>query len=216
MKLIFKSSIDDYLFFIVITVGLIFAMQGKAISSHLFNGNGNWIREYNVAPHMLCAVCGGLYQFIRGRNMGLRKSMLFAPAVGFLSVFLIHLSSSSPSILVFSIQLLLLIFACGVIALEPYVKENKFETEFWKLFIESSMKIVRYILMLYIAGFALLKFLSDGVGESKEGFLTSFIYPTVMFVYGIFVIGYWLAIPSWENLVKSYTIDDSDKNITIC
>lgn len=66
------------------------------------------------------------------------------------------------------------------------------------------MKSIRYLLMIYVAGFALLKFLSDGVGESKTGFITSFVYPTVMVLYGVFIVGYWLAIPAWESLVEAH------------
>ena len=205
-----RKYLDEF-FFLAILVGLVFAMHGKSIAGKLFNLNDHWLREFSIVAHLLCVICAAIFQFIRRLNLPLRQSMAVAPIIGIISVFVIHLTSGSPSIVVFSLQLLVLIFAAVVIGLEPYLNRNDLDPEFWKLFLESGMKAIRYLLMLYVAGFALLKFLSDGVGESKEGFLTSFMYPTIIVLYCTFLAGYWLAIPGWENLVKSHTVNKIEK-----
>ncbi len=212
LKKIFRSTLDDYLFFFVILLGLLFATHGKSISDALFNGHPYWLRDINVLPHLLCILVAAIIQYIRGKKWRLQVSMAVTPLLCLIAVFLVHITSNGPSILVFTVQLMLLGVACGVIALEPFLQRKDLTQEFWKIFMDSAMKAIRYVLMLYIAGFALLKFLSDGIGESRDGFLTSFIYPTVMVVYCLFIVGYWLAIPGWENLVRSHTVSSIRKS----
>jgi hypothetical protein len=199
-----RNIIDEWLFVLVVFVGLVIAMQGKAMAGHLFGASPDWIREESPFTHMLCAAIAGGLAIIRNSPMSLRIRTLSATVISFVGVTTIHIFSSGPSVLVYCLQLLLLIFAATVVAIERDILYRDFEPAFWKLILDVAFRVIRYVIMLYVAGFALLKFLSDGIKEDKLGFLTSFAYPTVIVVYSLFIVIYWLALPAWENLVRSH------------
>lgn len=204
------KKVDPYLFVLVILSGLVFAMHGKALAAYIFTDRNSPFRELYFLPHILCLALAVAMQLIRSINISLSHKILSVACVSIIGVMGIQILSSSPSVLVFSVQLMTLIFVNAVIALEPTVMDESLSKEFWELFLGVSLKLIQFLLALYVAGFALLKFLSDGVAESQDSFLTSFIYPTISFVYGIFIVAYWLGVPIWENIVQAHRIPNRE------
>lgn len=119
-----QSKVDNYKFIIVLFVGLVLAMEGKVIASFIFNGSGVLIREWNITPYILCAFIASSFQYIRSKPWCIKTKMLNASFIGGGAVMLIHTTSSSPSVLVFAIQIFLVVCALSVLALEPTVRRK--------------------------------------------------------------------------------------------
>ena len=117
--------------------------------------------------------------------------------------FSIQVLAKSPSFLVFWIQIFLLATVVIVIAIEPIFR-NKMDKEFWKLVFDYFFRLIRYFMVVYIAGVAVLKYISTGDKESTMGFLATLFYPTLIMLICFFFIGFWILIPCWNKLVLNY------------
>ena len=181
-----------------------FVLHGKASSSFLLQLTDDpFSQKYGWQVYLVLLLSStGLVALRRfSINQGLKA--LIAVFLGALGSFLSTMYSEHPSSLVLFLKLFLFSAVIFVIYMETFLSKN-LSKEFWKIMTESITKGIRYIIALFLGGFALLQYLSEGVGESRDGFLTTFIYPSITMVLSFFVLGYWLFLPAWEKMVECY------------
>ncbi len=198
------QQFDKILFVSLLFLAEVFIVQGKAISSVIFQGSDKWIREESVLIHFLILLSALLYQWLRDQKYSLKISLFIAPAISLWTCTYFLIFGAGSSFTIFFVQLALYAAACIVIAIEPYLTD-KMHPEFWRLMLSSGVKGIKYIIAIFVAGVAALKFVSAGVGESPVGFITTFFFPTVSLILVLFFIGYWALVPCWEQTVKAYT-----------
>ena len=218
-----KNSLEivlDSIFFVVIQVFLTFvALHGKKLSSVLLcNTNCSYIYSdifqpsyNNLEGWLLLLVFPVFSQFLRVSKFTLTYIGFLGSAVGAIvcCLYLIYFNMKSP------IVFLTLGFQYGigvVIVGVDKILQFEHEVSFWELIFSTISKLVGFIVILFGAGSAILQFVSEGTGESIKGFLSSFLYPTIIIVGILFMIGYWILIPTLlkihqaKKLTKSRTI----------
>ena len=105
--------------------------------------------------------------------------------------------------MVFFMHLYVLIVSVAIILIEPVFLEE-LDRSFWQLFVDGLLRGIRYVLLLFTAGVAVLQYLSAGLGEEPSGFLTTLFYPTVIMILSIGLVAQWLLVPAWAVLIDGF------------
>jgi hypothetical protein len=127
--------------------------------------------------------------------------LVVGASVGFFSALGVQFNDKA-SILIFFLQVFLYATACGVVWIEHYLNYH-LDKDFWKFMFENVFKSIRYILVVYGVMIVVLKYISSTNGEKTIGFVTTLAYPTIVVLVSIFMISYWVLVPSWEKYVSS-------------
>lgn len=195
-------TFDRFLFAALLLAGQEFIIQGKSISMALFEGYDTWVRDTSLVIHTTTLVSVMLLQWLRDREFDIRINFFVAPLISITACMVVILASSIASITVFFVQLALYGTACLIIILEPQFQQPM-HPDFWKSVFSSIVSAAKYIIALYVAGVAALRFISEGLNETPGGFTSTIFYPTMSLMLIFFFMGYWILIPAWENFVKA-------------
>jgi len=66
--------------------------------------------------------------------------------------------------------------------------------------------LFRYSFIAYGIFAVSLRVISNLNHENTKGFISTLVYPSIVFILSIFAIVYWLLIPILESIVKCYEI----------
>lgn len=199
----FDKALDAFLFVIVQVFLTYVALHGKNLSSEILNSlecsfTFSEIVQpayNNLESWLLIFVFPLFSQYLRSSKFTLTYIGLLGSVVGvFVCCFyLIYFELKSPIIfLTLGFQ-----YAIGVVVVGvDKILQFDHEASFWELIFSTISKLVGFIIILYGAGSAILQFVSEGTGEPIEGYLSSFLYPTIIIVGILFMIGYWILIPT--------------------
>jgi len=201
----YRKIIDDILFWCIIVVGEFIALHGKAIASFLFSKSSTLLRhiEAPIFVYIILFLSTTALSLIRLTEWNPKHKVVLSALIGLISAIATQLVALTyaKSTLIFFLQLFIYATACGVIWIENYLRLN-LEKEFWRFMFENVFKAIRYILILYGAMIVILKYISSSNGETTISFITTISYPTFIIVISIFMISYWVLIPSWEKFVE--------------
>ena len=202
-----KSKIDNFLFVTVLLAGEILALHGKAMASFLFANAPSPLRSIYFPEYIYAILFTASMGFvlIRISNWKPATKLIISTCTGFLAAISTQFYDR-PSSLIFFLQLFIYATACGVIWIEHYL-EYELDKDFWKFMFENVLKFIRYILVVYGAMIVILEYISSTNGEKTIGFITTLAYPTIIVLVSIFIIGYWVLIPSWEKYLMSSKIE---------
>jgi len=203
--------IDD-LFFVSLLLGaLLLAIHRKAISDVVFNDGTNFLvlGYHHAAIYFLTILTAVLYGFSRRWKASFRVRGTALFALTLLYPASCQALASSPAMLVFFLQLYLSSVAAAIVFGADLLTRD-LPTDFWKLFFDNSMKSIRYVLVVFTAGLAVLQYLSTGKGESPEGFLTTLFYPAAILVLSIGMAGQWVLLPAGEKLIDAYASEQDE------
>jgi len=211
-----RHGIDSILFFLAFFIAEVFALHGKAFASFIFNNGNSIFRESAHKPEIYGVLFIAVLacQAMRHFDLENRSKLLLASMIGFGAAIAVQMHDS-PSVLVFFLQVFVFATVAGIIWMESFLTEEM-EKEFWVLLFENVFKSIRYILVGYAALIVVLKFISSGGRESTIGFLTTLFYPTVIILFSIFAIGYWILIPCWQRIVLLYKAPYMSTNRRTC
>lgn len=200
-------DLEPVAFIAFVCVSQLFILHGKAVSDHFLNGTPSLL---NVGFHwldiyFLAIVPALIFQAIRLHAPSIfhmqRLSLLIMVTVVGIPAWIQWLSTlRSPLVLV--TQFFFLAVMGGIVIVERIFSQD-LKKDFWKQMNEGSIKTIRTILTLYTAGLAVLKFVSSGLGETIPGFISSLVYPSVILVVGVAAILYWIALPSWLQVIEA-------------
>jgi len=207
---------DSILFFLAFFIAEVFALHGKAFASFIFDNGSSIFRESAHKPviYGVLVIAVLACQAMRHSDWENRSKLLLASVIGFGTAIAIQMHDS-PSILVFFLQVFVFATVAGIIWMESFLSENM-EKEFWVLLFENVFKSIRYILVGYAAMIVVLKFISSDGRESTIGFLTTLFYPTVIILFSIFAIGYWILLPCWQRIVILHKVPMNPFNRRAC
>ncbi|AEI15418.1 hypothetical protein Flexsi_1779 [Flexistipes sinusarabici DSM 4947] len=186
---------------LAIVVGELVAIHGKAASSFLFAGGASFLREIPrpIWVYLILAISSVIYILLRLTKWNPSTKMLAGVFVGFIATIGMQLNDNSSSLILF-LQLFVYATATGILWIESYFQLD-LEKDFWKFMFENVFKSIRYILVVYGAMVVVLRYISSSNGEKTIGFITTLSYPTVIVLGVVFMIGYWVLLPSWERYV---------------
>ncbi|MEQ9308115.1 MAG: hypothetical protein RLN90_01590 [Balneolaceae bacterium] len=210
----FDKVFDSFLFVIVQVFLTFIALHGKSLSAEILNStessfifNDIFQSAYNNLEGWLLILVFPLFtQFLRYSRLTLTDLGLLGSAAGvFVCCFyLIYFDVKSPIIfLTLGFQ-----YAIGVVVVGvDKILQFEHEASFWELIFSTISRLVGFIIILYGAGSAILQFVSEGTGEPIEGYLSSFLYPTIIIVGILFMIGYWILIPTLMKIHEAKKLE---------
>lgn len=189
--------------------GIYLSLHGKALAETLLRVEDvHLVRpsDHTALVYIPIFLALGIMLFFRHIEMSTRRVALYGSMCGAVGAIFSSALSEDPE----SSVLFLKVFMFGALLVVIYLErflDGDYGVEFWKTITDSVAKGVRYIIALFIGGFAVLKYVSDSIGESKDGFMTTLVYPCFVMLISFFMWGIWLFLPAWEKLVESYKSD---------
>jgi hypothetical protein len=194
----------------------VFALHGKHAISYVFNGG---VEYYNVdflriEVAFILIISTVLYIYLRIVKKGLTFKAFIGSFIGFVSfcilAYFYYLSESKEIISLFLFLFLHVITVYLLIVEESM--QCEMEKEFWKFIVEFNTVIVRFILLILITGVAILRFFAEN-NQGYNGFLGLILHPTLIALFSIFQICFWLILPAWKEMTNGYKIErESVKN----
>lgn len=208
-----ESVVDSVLYVFSIFFVSIFIVHGKGFSSFLFGGSEVIYQEpfYNLSATLIFLLAAVGYELLRRARISQGLTIIIAVFLGLLTASLSLFYSVSA--LVFFLLLYIYIIASGVAILTPYLS-MKMDKEFWKIMLDSGLSIMRFILIMFVAAAAIVRFISSGSGESKIGFLSTMFYPVITLIVSYLIVGFWVLLPCWNNMVEGYKISRTYQKLT--
>jgi hypothetical protein len=188
----------------------IFSVHGEQAMSFIFNGGVDYYNKdlLNLEMAITLILTTTLYTYLTTVKKGLTFKATLGSAIGFLSFCTFsYISYLAKSTAILSIFLFLFLQVVTVYLL--IVKESmqfEMEKEFWKFIVEFNTVIVRFILLVLITGVAILRFFAENSHDYKD-FLGLIIYPTLIALFSIFQVCYWLILPAWKEMSDGYKIE---------
>lgn len=197
---------DSLLLGATFLVGIYLSLHGKALAETLLRVKDvHLVRPTDHTLLVYLPILLALAAMLAFRHfpMRTRSVALFGSICGAVGAVLSSALSEDPEASVLFLKVFMFGSLLVVIYLERFLDQD-YGVEFWKTITDSIAKGVRYIIALFIGGFAVLKFVSDGIQETKDGFMTTLVYPLFVMLVSFFMWGLWLFLPAWEKLVESY------------
>lgn len=197
-----SGLVDGIGFIVVVAVGFFVTIHGKALAYLLFGegprfAQAEWEAAAVYAASLSLAV---LLQAVRTYGGGIDTKASLTMFLTIAGPFVLQAAAYRKSALVFILQLYLLAVASSVAVIEPLFERNM-SREFWKILLDGILKAVRYILLLFTAGIAIVRFIADSGEESVDNFLTTLFYPTLLMMISLGLIFRWILVPSLEQVL---------------
>ena len=183
MKLRMHS--DLILFICIIFLISTFIVHGKALSSSVFTESEKFYQDrfWSLPAIVMFAFIALVYGILRHLQINQRIKFVMSCIFGFIAA-----SGSfifSVSILVFFLLFYIYSICSLIIMIDPYLKMDM-DTEFWKILIDSGLRVMQFFLVVYIAGAAIGRFISQNTGETTMGFVSTMFYPLI-----VLIVGFW-------------------------
>lgn len=210
----------DSIFFMTVILFLTFiVLHGKQVSTFIIGGAADTDIElkilepsYNTTLAWLgMFVMPFLLQYLRTWNVSITRIGFWGSAFGVLCCLGYFLFFPIKSPIIFFTQGFLYAVTIVVVGIETYLNHDH-TSNFWELIFSTISKLVGFIIVLYGAGSAVLRYISSQSQESVDGYISSFLYPTVIIVGVLFMLGYWILIPVLEKIHEKNLVSlSSDK-----
>jgi hypothetical protein len=211
------TLVDSVLVFGALAGVNLLTMHGKQLSAAVLTQEPDWLWRNAYDFWAYGSIIAGAAAIAAVGSLKIRPSYL-ALGLTFVSVtfpFLAQCLSDGRSALI----LLLHVYTGAAASLVFFFRQNfsrKMGLEFWDRTVAMGIKAMRFGLIFYGAGVALLKFVSDGLKEGKDGFLTTLFYPTLVLFFSFLLWVVWIIVPAWERSValraKGHTASGNDEN----
>ena len=200
MNKIFYSIFD----FFVLLSALIFSIAGKDLAKQIFQDVGFVYSGFTSVTFLdlfVVFVASVLFMLVNFLPFGIINRALIYLAIGFSSSTSI-LITYEPSMMIFFCQILIFSVCTFCFLLREYLTYNM-KDEFWKIVFEAQIKVIQISIVVYVAVIAALRFVHDS-GDSYLGFSSTIFYPTIIYLFMLFMFGYWSIYPVWIKLFDSY------------
>ncbi len=197
------TAVDSILVFLALASANVLTMHGKQISAAVLAHGPDWIWHNAYGAGSYAAIVAGAAAITFIGSLRLRRSylVLALSAASVVFPFLSQVWSDGRSALI----LLLQIYTGAAASLVFFFRQNfsrRMGLEFWDRIVAMGIRAMRFGIIFYGAGVALLKFVSDGLKEGKEGFLTTLFYPTLVLFFSFLLWVVWIIAPAWERSVE--------------
>jgi len=203
-------SPNNILFGTIILVQLFLTFHGKQLGDYLFGEEHFRLNNTfnNTSAWLLLFTIPILLTFLKNKKSIKINSLIIIGVfigVGFPIIFQILYNTNS--ILIFTLQSYLFGIALITIIIFREIQGN-YTVDFYKLIFDKVIKLIGFILVLFGAGIATLKYVSTVKNEASTGFISSFAYPTIVMISSFIMLGYWVILPCWMEILKSYNSDN--------
>ncbi|WP_157772105.1 hypothetical protein [Lacunisphaera limnophila] len=177
-------------------------LHGKQWSALLLGVDGPaiWVDAYTNVSYGITLVGSGAVIIAGGAFTSARQQLLALSASAFLFPVLVQLASRGHSVLIMVLQIYTGAAVGTVFFFRRYFAKPM-PLEFWDRMVVMGLRAIRFGFIFYGALLALLKFISDGMKEGKDGFLSTALYPTITLLLTFFIWIVWLIAPAWERTV---------------
>lgn len=192
-------------------VCLIVMTHGKPMAAMFFRHSSRPVHEGFDRPLVWLSLVAVSIAFtlLRYVKQGIEIKAPSAVVVALVGPILVQWASSERSALVFFMQ----VFMCGtfgaIVVLEDLFRRSMVP-QFWGDYFSGLSRGIRNVVALFTAGVAVMQYVSEKLNESTEGFMTSLFYPIAGLVLALCAVGYWLMLPAWSLLMKTYQASDAD------
>jgi hypothetical protein len=185
--------------------GQIFVFHGKAIADYVFNRGKSYLMSgfHHPATYGLALSVTVCIVLIRAWPAEFGAKAPLALLLALVGPSLIQATSTWPAMMVFFLHLYLLAVVAVIILVEEVFRQQ-LQKRFWSSLFDRILRTIRYILVLFTAGVAVLRYLSAGLREPSAGFLSSLFYPTAVMILSIGMIAQWLLLPAWGRMIDSF------------
>ena len=196
---------DQITFGFSLLAGQLLALHGKAIAGFVFVRESSFLMGgyHHFSIYVTAVLLSLAFVLTRLSTMDLGKLASLSMLLVVMGAISVQANSTLPAMMVFFMTIYVAGVAGAIIVVEP-IFQREMPVQFWKLFFDGLLRGVRYILILFTAGIAVLRYLSTGLGETPTAFLTTLFYPTAIMVFSIGFVAIWLLVPAWLRLVESY------------
>ena len=202
-----KKPLSITLDLVILLSALLFSIVGKDLSTIIFQGIEFSISDFSYATPinlLIVLLASSAYIIIQFININAAHKGFMYSLIGFVSCVVILTSSSIPSMMIFFCQIFIFIVSAFCFSFRPYLS-LEMEAEFWKVVFEALIKIIQISLVVYVAVIATLRFVNENDGSyNYMGFSTTIFYPTIIYLSMLFMFGYWVIYPVWENFLMNY------------
>ncbi|MES9989498.1 MAG: hypothetical protein ABW077_16450 [Candidatus Thiodiazotropha endolucinida] len=208
--------IDSLLFIALLFLGQYFALYGKYIAQFLFTSHRSidlLLPQDAIAPSFMLAI-SIIYQLIRIATGGFSTRIVISAVVGMCISLAVQYYSEERS----PIDFFLLLYLYGVITLVIVFDQYKnidMSPDFWRFSLDFAIKIIRYMLIVYVVGVVFLEYLPAKTGDDDLVEI-AFFHQTTVLVFSLFYVGYWIIVPYFKNVVEVYKTDREriEENLT--
>jgi len=204
-KLFYKYEWESFLLFTLpIFIMLFLSMQGKYISSKLFTDRESFFNaEYFSFDIILFTVfiIVLMHVIFKHKDIKLKNIFLVGILVSLVFPFYVQIRVEFHSMLILSLQIYILAIGTIIAVLKQSniysLSRNNLE-----LVLDKVSKLISLLLVLFVAGAGILRFISETIGEDEKAFMTTLLYPTLILAISIFLLCYWLVIPSYNKIIE--------------
>lgn len=206
MKKIF--SVDNFLFAAIILIQIFLTFHGKQIGNYFFGDKELHLNSsFNnfLSWFSLFIIPASLTYLKENKKLKLNSLISIGVAIGVGVPVFFQVVFKVNSILIFTLQSYVFGISLVTIIIHRIFIE-KYSLELYKLVFDKVLKIVGFILVVFVAGLATLRYVSNLNNEASIGFITTFAYPTVIVIASFIMLGYWVILPCWNEIINHYKV----------